>query len=68
MIVSAGTVWNRTASKRRGMASSSPCGAGYLALAETEPGVQVLDARGTPEQVHATIRELLETCFPETFQ
>ena len=42
--------------------------AGYLALAETEPGVQVLDARGTPEQVHATIRELLETCFPETFQ
>ncbi|MCH7531984.1 MAG: dTMP kinase [Gemmatimonadetes bacterium] len=41
---------------------------GYLALAETEPGVQVLSARGAPEDVHATIRGLLETCFPETFR
>lgn len=42
--------------------------AGYLELAETEAGVQVLSARGTPEHVHATIRELLEACFPETFR
>jgi len=41
---------------------------GYLALAETEPGVQVLSARGAPEDVHARIRGLLETCFPETFR
>ena len=41
--------------------------AGYLELAETEPGVQVLSARGTPEQVHTRIRGLLESCFPETF-
>jgi dTMP kinase len=40
---------------------------GYLALAKTEPGVQVLSARGTPEDVHARIRGLLEACFPETF-
>lgn len=42
--------------------------AGYLELAGTEPGVQVVSARGTPESVHRTIRELLETCFPETFR
>ena len=40
---------------------------GYLALAETEPGVQLLSARGAPEHVHAHIRDLLEGCFPETF-
>jgi len=42
--------------------------AGYLALAETEPGVQLLSARGTPEDVHARIRELLEMRYPETFR
>jgi dTMP kinase len=42
--------------------------AGYLALAESEPGVQVLSARGAPEDLHARIRGLLETCFPETFR
>ncbi|MBM4185192.1 MAG: dTMP kinase [Gemmatimonadetes bacterium] len=31
----------------------------YLALAERESGVVVLDARGTPEEVHARIRGLL---------
>ncbi len=31
----------------------------YLDLAEVEPGVAVLDARGTPEAVHARIRQLL---------
>ena len=41
--------------------------AGYLALAETEPGVQLLSARGTPEDVHKRIRGLLETRYPETF-
>jgi dTMP kinase len=42
--------------------------AGYLALAETEPGVQLLSARGTPEEVHARIRGLLEARYPETFR
>jgi len=41
--------------------------AGYLALAETEPGVQLLSARGTPEEVHTRIRGLLEARYPGTF-
>lgn len=37
----------------------------YLALAEAEPGVAVLDAHGTPEEVHGRIRSLLATRLPE---
>lgn len=36
----------------------------YLALAEIEPGVAVLDARGTPEDVHGRVREILTTRLP----
>ena len=40
----------------------------YLALAESEPGVEILSALGTPEEVHGRIRDLLEARFPQTFQ
>lgn len=40
---------------------------GYLALAETEPGVQVVDGRGTPEEVHKRIRDHLVARLPSTF-
>jgi dTMP kinase len=36
----------------------------YLALSETEPGVELLDARGTPEEVHARIRGLIAARLP----
>ena len=39
----------------------------YLELAESEPNVRVLSARGSPEEVHARVRELLTATFPETF-
>jgi thymidylate kinase len=41
---------------------------GYLALAGVEPAVEVVSARGTPEDVHARVRELLQARFPETFR
>ena len=40
---------------------------GYLELARTEPGVAVLSADGTPEEVHRRIRGLLVGRYPETF-
>ncbi len=40
---------------------------GYLALAESEPGVELLSARGSPEEVHARIRGRLMASFPTTF-
>lgn len=40
---------------------------GYLALAESEPGVELLSARGSPEGVHARIRDRLMASFPTTF-
>jgi len=39
----------------------------YLALAESEPGVEVLSAQGTPEEVHGRLRELLLARFPQSF-
>jgi dTMP kinase len=39
----------------------------YLALAESEPGVEVLSAQGTPEEVHGRIRDLLRARFPQSF-
>jgi dTMP kinase len=36
----------------------------YLALAEAEPGVELLDARGTPAQVHERIRGILAARLP----
>ena len=36
----------------------------YLALAQAEPGVEVLDAQGTPEEVHARICGLLAARLP----
>ncbi|MDH3271163.1 MAG: dTMP kinase [Gemmatimonadota bacterium] len=40
---------------------------GYLALAESEPGVEVVSGRGAPEDVHAKIRDMLRARFPTTF-
>ncbi|MDH5589149.1 MAG: dTMP kinase [Gemmatimonadota bacterium] len=40
---------------------------GYLALAEVEPNVRVLEARGTPEEVHRRIRDCLIREFPNRF-
>jgi len=40
---------------------------GYLTLAATEPGVAVLPASSTAEEVHRRIRDLLRGRFPETF-
>lgn len=39
----------------------------YLELAASEPGVEVVSARGTPEEVHARIRARLTARFPATF-
>ena len=36
----------------------------YLALSETEPDVELLDARGTPAEVHAHIRGLIAAKLP----
>ncbi len=40
---------------------------GYREMAEREGRAQLVNARGTPEEVHARIRGLLEATFPETF-
>lgn len=40
---------------------------GYRVLSEGEGRVQVVNARGTPEEVHARLRGLLQGNFPETF-
>lgn len=40
---------------------------GYLALAESEPGVEVVRARGSPTEVHRRVRDLLEARFPQSF-
>ncbi|HET9948039.1 MAG TPA: dTMP kinase [Longimicrobiales bacterium] len=39
----------------------------YLALAASEPDVEVVSGLGTPEEVHTRIRTLLEARFPESF-
>ncbi len=36
----------------------------YLALAQVEPDVELLDARGTPEEVHARVRGVLAARLP----
>jgi dTMP kinase len=40
---------------------------GYLALAEEEAHVRVVDGGGSPEGVHGRIRRLLQSELPETF-
>lgn len=40
---------------------------GYRTLALQEPGVRLMDAGGTPEEVHASIRRTLVRLYPETF-
>lgn len=40
---------------------------GYLELARTEPNVETVSARGTPEEVHRRIRDRLRARFPGTF-
>lgn len=38
----------------------------YLALAESEPRIEILSAHGSPEEVHGRIRGLIEARFPGT--
>ena len=40
---------------------------GYLALAESERAVEVVDARGGPDEVHEQVRRRLAARFPSTF-
>jgi dTMP kinase len=40
---------------------------GYLALAESEPRVDVISAEGSPVEVHRRVRGLIEARFPQTF-
>ena len=41
---------------------------GYRSLAVSEGHARMIDGRGTPEEVHARLRALLESRFPETFR
>jgi len=40
---------------------------GYRELAASDPSVRIIDGTGTPEEVHARIRAVLERDLPETF-
>ena len=40
---------------------------GYLELARIEPNVEIVSARGRPEEVHGRIRDRLAARFPTTF-
>lgn len=40
---------------------------GYLEMSRTMPGVEAIDGRGSPERVHARIRDRLAARFPSTF-
>ena len=40
---------------------------GYLALAKVEPGVEVVDARGSAAEVHERVRNRIVARFPENF-
>ncbi len=42
-------------------------GRGYRELAGTDPSVRLVDARGTPLEVHARVRQVLRQELPETF-
>lgn len=53
--------------EREGEAFRAAVRDGYLALAESEPGVEGISAEGSPEDVHRRIRGLLEARFPHAF-
>jgi dTMP kinase len=40
---------------------------GYLALAESDPRVEVISAEGSPAEVHRRVCGLIEARFPQTF-
>lgn len=40
---------------------------GYLELAGSDPSVEVIDARGSAEEVHRRVRDRLAARFPEAF-
>ncbi len=42
-------------------------GRGYRELAGTEGNIRLVDARGTPPEVHDRVREVLRRELPETF-
>lgn len=54
--------------EREGAAFLERVREGYQALCAGEGHARVVDARGGPEVVHASIRSLLEGAFPETFR
>jgi dTMP kinase len=53
--------------ERAGEAFHQRVADGYRVLARTEKGVQVVDALGTPDEVHARVRAALRGAFPGTF-
>ena len=53
--------------EREGAAFRRAVRDGYLALVESEPDVELVDARGTPEEVHERIRGRILARFPGTF-
>jgi dTMP kinase len=54
--------------EKEGMGFREAVRDGYLALAESERGVEVVNALGTAEEVHARIRGRLMVGFPTTFR
>jgi len=53
--------------EREGEAFRGAVRDGYLALAESEPRVEVVSAAGSPAEVHRRVRGLIEARFPQTF-
>jgi dTMP kinase len=53
--------------ERAGAAFHERVAEAYRLLAESEPGVEVVDGMGPPELVQATILDRLRCRFPETF-
>jgi len=53
--------------EREGDAFRAAVRDGYLALAESEPRVEVISAEGSPSEVHRRVRGVIEARFPQTF-
>ena len=69
----AGRARQKAAGKREDRLESSGKGfleavaRGYRELARTDESVRLVDARGTPLEVHTRVREVLRRELPETF-
>lgn len=53
--------------EREGAAFRRAVREGYLALVASEPDVELVDARGTPEEVHERVRDRILARLPGTF-